>query len=98
MSSTGAAPALLTVEQTGRRLGVSASTVWRLIRRGAVRSVRQRGRRLIPENAVVRPRRAGRVDEFPPFTLDNPIFRLAGAFRSGGHGPGARNKHDILDR
>lgn len=95
MSST--APALLTVAETGRRLGVSTSTVWRMIRRGAVRSVRQRGRRLIPEDAVVKQRRSSSVEDLPPFTLDNPIFRLVGAYRSGGRGPGASDKHAILD-
>jgi hypothetical protein len=34
----------------------------------------------------------------PAFSHDHPIFRLAGAGRGGGTTPGARDKHDILDR
>ena len=88
---------LLTVDETGRRLGVSVSTVWRLIRRGALRSVRQGGRRLVPENALRTQRKVG-DDGVPAFTHDHPIFRLAGAGRSGGSPPGASDKHGILDR
>lgn len=95
---SSAATPLLTVEQTGRRLGVSTSTVWRRIRCGALPSIRKRGRRLVPESAVMRQAKAAEDSDVPPFTLENPFFRLIGAGRSGGHGPGARNKHAILDR
>ncbi len=94
----GARSELLTVEEAGRRLGVSRSTVWRLLRRGAVPSVRQRGRRLVPADAVAKRLVASEGDEIPPFTRDNPIFRLVGAGRGGGQPPGARAKHEILDR
>ena len=39
---------LFDVEEAGRALGVSVSTVWRMIRSGRLASVRKRGRRLIP--------------------------------------------------
>ncbi len=87
---------LLTVEEVGRRLDVSPSPVWRRIRSGDLPSVRQRGRRLVPASAIHRPKRI--EDEFPPFTRDNPLFRLIGAGRGGGHPPGARDKHAILHR
>ena len=93
-----ATSSLMPVAEAARRLGVSTSTVWRLLRRGELPSVRERGRRLIPERAVIRrAARAAAVDDLPPFTLDNPIFAMAGAGRSGGAGPGARDKHAILD-
>src|SRR2546430_533770 len=37
----------ISVAAAGRALGVSASTVWRMIRRGDLSSVRHRGRRLV---------------------------------------------------
>ena len=94
---SGTTSNLLTIEETSRRLGVSASTVWRLIRRGAVRSVRQDGRRLIAEDSVAQRIGASRDSRIPPFTRDNPVFRLAGAGRSGGRGPGSDDKYGILE-
>jgi excisionase family DNA binding protein len=90
---------LLTVEQAGRALGVSRSTVWRLIQRGELASVRRDGRRLIPARALHA--RAGsrrRTSGIPVFSDDHPMFRLVGAGRGGGTTPGARDKHAILDR
>lgn len=89
---------MLTVPEASERLGVSVSTVWRLIRRGALPSVRRGGRRLVPEDALVRNQSAAGGEDVPPFTGDNPIFRLVGAGRGGGRKPGARDKHEILDR
>jgi excisionase family DNA binding protein len=90
---------LVSVEEAGRALGVSRSTVWRLIQRGELPSVRRGGRRLVPADAARRRprRRAGSKAAVPPLTLDHPIFRLVGAGRGGGHAPGARDKHAILD-
>jgi len=89
---------LITVQEAGRALGVSRSTVWRLIQRGELPSVRRRGRRLVPATAVrTRTRRRG-TTAIPVFSHDHPIFRLAGAGRGGGKTPGARDKHGILDR
>lgn len=45
-------PALLNVSEAGESLGVSVSTVWRMIRRGDLASVRQGGRRLIPADKL----------------------------------------------
>jgi excisionase family DNA binding protein len=88
---------LLTVDEAKDRLGVSTSTVWRLIRRGSLRSVRRGGRRLIPRDGLEALSARTRDAETPPFTEDHPIFRLVGAGRSGGSGPGARDKHAALD-
>ena len=88
----------MTVDEAGRALGVSRSTVWRLIQRGALPSVRRGGRRLVPADAARRrPRRSAAPASIPPLTEDHPIFRLVGAGRGGGKAPGARDKHAILD-
>src|SRR5213593_1521200 len=85
------------VEEAGRALGVSVSTVWRLIRCGALPSIRKGGRRLISKRALVARGPRLQKPEIPPFTSDHPIFRLAGAGRGGGNLLGASDKHAILD-
>lgn len=87
----------MTVEEAGRALGVSRSTVWRLIQRGELPTIRRGGRRLV-EAAAVRVRTQRRTNGLPAFSHDHPIFRLVGAGRGGGRPPGARDKHGILDR
>ncbi len=89
---------MVTVDQAGRALGVSRSTVWRLIRRGDLPSVRRAGRRWIPSAALEAGGRRRFADAVPPFSHDHPLFGLVGAGRGGGKTPGARNKHAILDR
>jgi excisionase family DNA binding protein len=90
---------LISVEAAGRALGVSRSTVWRLIKRGELPSIRRGGRRLVPADAArKRPRRGGSNAVVPALTDDHPIFRLVGAGRGGGNAPGARDKHGILDQ
>ena len=89
---------LVSVDVAGRALGVSRSTVWRMIQRGTLSSIRQGGRRLIRASALARSRIGGASRPIPAFTLDHPIFRLAGGGRGGGQKPGARDKHAILDR
>ena len=89
---------MITVEEAGRTLGVSRSTVWRMIQRGDLPSVRRRGRRLVQARAIQTRIRRSRADAIPPFSLDHPMFRLVGAGRGGGRTPGARDKHAILDR
>ena len=81
MIQSGAMAAIVggvSVVQAGQALGVSVSTVWRMIRRGDLPSVRHRGRRLVPERAlssrIARPRRA----QIPPFSKNHPIFRSPG--------------------
>lgn len=88
---------MISVEDAGRALGVSRSTVWRLIRRGDLPSIRRGGRRLVPATAV-QTRTRQTAAHVPPFSDNHPIFRLVGAGRGGGKAPGARDKHAILDR
>ena len=95
---TPMAAIMVGVEEAGHVLGVSRSTVWRLIQRGHIPSVRRGGRRLIPVAAIhARARRRGAA-QMAPFSLDHPMFRLVGAGHGGGRAPGARHKHAILDR
>lgn len=79
-------------------MGVSRSTVWRLIRRGSLPSIRKAGRRLIPKQALATRATRNTRQGIPPLSQDHPIFRLAGAGRGGGKKPGARDKHAILDK
>lgn len=88
----------MSVTDAGHTLGVSRSTVWRMIRRGELPSIRQGGRRLVSVDAVRAGATRTRRDSPPPLSKDHPIFRLVGAGRSGGNPPGARDKHAILDR
>ena len=88
---------LLTVEEAGRRLGVSRSTIWRRIQRGELKTVRRGGRRLVQAAAVRARAEVGGRRRIPALTDAHPIFRLVGAGRSGGATPGARDKHAILD-
>jgi excisionase family DNA binding protein len=86
---------LLSVEEAGQRLGVSRATVWRMLQKRMLPSVREHGRRWIPASALMRhPRR--RAPEVAPFTAKHPIFRLVGVGRGGGQKPGARDKHPLL--
>ncbi|MGH9257635.1 MAG: helix-turn-helix domain-containing protein [Vicinamibacterales bacterium] len=89
---------MLSVEEAGRALGVSRATVWRLIQRDQLPSVRRGGRRLVPEGAIRRRTSRRRTAGVPALSHDHPIFRLVGAGRGGGRAPGARDKHAILDR
>lgn len=88
---------LMTVEETGRALGVSRSTVWRLIQRGELATVRRGGRRMVQASALRRRTARKPAGEIPALSDDHPIFRLVGAGRGGGRAPGARDKHAILD-
>jgi len=89
---------MVTVDEAGRTLGVSRSTVWRLIQRGDLPSVRRGGRRLVPASAVNSRTRRRQTAAVSAFSHDHPLFRLVGAGRGGGRTPGARDKHAILDR
>jgi excisionase family DNA binding protein len=88
---------LLSVTEAGRALGVSASTIWRMIRRGELATVRHQARRLVPRSTLRR-QASRRAQDVPRLTRDHPIFRLVGAGRSGGVDPGALDKHAVLDR
>jgi excisionase family DNA binding protein len=87
---------LVGVIDASQALGVSVSTVWRMIRRGSLPSVRRSGRRLVPIGALARGARRPRAADVPGMTERHPIFRLVGAGRSGGASPGARDKHALL--
>ena len=89
---------LMTVDEAGRALGVSRATVWRLIQRGDLPSIRRGGRRLVSSTAIQTRARRTRNGRIPPFSNDHPIFRLVDAGRGGGQTPGARDKHAILGR
>ncbi len=89
---------LITVEEARRALDVSRSTLWRMIRRGQLSSLRRRGRRLVPVAALKAHGHDRRRGAIPALTLDHPIFRLIGAGHGGGQKPGARDKHALLDR
>ncbi|MGH9349905.1 MAG: helix-turn-helix domain-containing protein [Vicinamibacterales bacterium] len=65
---------MVTVEEAGRALRVSRSTVWRLIQRGELPSVRRGGRRLVPSTAVRTRARRRRTARMPAFSHDHPIF------------------------
>ena len=91
------AQTLMTVEETGRALGVSRSTVWRLIQRGELRTVRVAGRRMVQASAIRQGAKRGKSTAVPTFSESHPIFRLVGAGRGGGRTPGARDKHALLD-
>ena len=91
-------PSPVSITSAGHLLGVSRSTIWRMMRRGELPSVRQGGRRLVSVDALHAGSIRGRRGSVPPLGTDHPIFRLVGAGRSGGTSPGARDKHAILDR
>jgi len=89
----------LTPAEAARRLRVSDSTIWRLLRREQLQSVKIGGRRRIPAGAIGRVARSVRSDwpqDIAPFTLDDALFALAGRFRSDGKGPGSADKHRYL--
>jgi excisionase family DNA binding protein len=94
----GSTSSAATVSEAGLALGVSASTIWRMIRRGELPSVRRRGRRLVPRAALRGTTPKAGPREIAPLRRDHPIFRLVGAGHSGGNAPGARDKHGILHR
>jgi excisionase family DNA binding protein len=85
------------VSEAGKVLGVSESTVWRMIRRGTLPSIRRSGRRLVPRRALEKTVKKTAA-QIAPLTGDHPIFRLVGAGRGGGGTPGARDKHSLLDQ
>lgn len=88
---------LLSVQEAAEALGVSVSTLWRMLRRGELQSVRRSGRRLVPSKAIERRATEPPADSLPPLTQDHPMWRLVGAFQGGG-GPGSDDKHAILDQ
>jgi len=51
---SGALQLLHSIDAAATRLGVSVSTIWRLIRSGQLRTVKIRGRTLVPESELQR--------------------------------------------
>jgi excisionase family DNA binding protein len=88
---------LVGIPEACSTLGISRSTVFRLIRRGSLQSIRKGGRRLVRKQALLQGGVRHAEQRLPPLTRDHPIFRLSGAGRGGGRTPGARDKHAILD-
>jgi excisionase family DNA binding protein len=91
----------LSVTEAARRLRVSESTVWRLLRTSTLTSVKLRGRRMVAGTAVQALMREMTAPpgaaEVRPFALDDPLLRLAGKFRSRRRGPGSSDKHRYLE-
>src|SRR5437016_499846 len=86
----------LTPAEASRRLGVSESTVWRLLRRERLPSVKVGGRRRVAASALRAAERAGRVTraaDVATLTLDHSLFELPGKFSSDGTAPGSSDKH-----
>ena len=87
----------LTIDECGQALGVSRSTVWRLVQCGNLPTVRRARRRLVPATALKTRLRRQHGTHIPEFTDRHPVFRLVGAGRGGGAIPGARDKYAVLD-
>ena len=51
---SGALQLLHSIDDAATRLGVSVSTIWRLIRSGQLRAVKIRGRTLVPDSELQR--------------------------------------------
>jgi excisionase family DNA binding protein len=51
---SGLHPLLHPIDDAAPRLGVSVSSIWRLIRSGQLRTVKIRGRTLVPESELQR--------------------------------------------
>jgi len=79
---------LLSPADFAKASGISLSTVWRKLRRKELPSVKRGGKRLIPADAVVEQEAAPRL-----LDDDHPIWKLVGAAKSGGAGPGSSDKH-----
>ena len=89
---------LVNIGEACSALGISRSTLFRLMRRGSIPSIRKGGRRLIRKQALLARSTRRPTPGVPPLIRNHPIFRLVGAGRGGGKTPGARNKHAILDQ
>lgn len=90
----------LSPADAAKQLAVSESTVWRLLRHETLPSVKVGGRRRVAASALGRvvrsSRRWSRPSDLSHLTLDDPMFALAGRFRSDGKGPGSADKHAHL--
>jgi excisionase family DNA binding protein len=89
--------AMISVSAAAEELGVSLSTVWRMIRRGELPTVRVGRRRFLARSALSEKRIRQPAQKPAPFGPDHPFWGFIGAYRSGGAKPGARDKHALLD-
>src|SRR5689334_6277326 len=90
-SARDSAGQLLTPAEFARASGASLSTVWRRLRANQLPSIKRKGRRFIPISALQR-----EVEAKSPVTADHPIWKLVGAGKSGGQGPGSSDKYRVL--
>jgi len=70
------APLLHSIKNAAKRVGVSQSSVWRLIKEGQVRPVKILGRTLIPESElqrIARPKDQPTPVQAEPLTEDGPV-------------------------
>lgn len=81
----------LTLEEAARRLDVSRSTIFRMLRRGLLTTVCSGRRRLVSERSVAA-RAELPVLRFAPYSLDHPFRKLIGRFQGDGRGPGSEDK------
>lgn len=88
-------PDLLGVSEASEHLGVSTSTIWRLLRRGELPSIRKGNRRLIPARALRTRTVRRRNTKLAALGKDHPIFRLIGAASSSGK-PDSSDKYGVL--
>lgn len=89
-------PDLVGIAAASEQLGVSTSTIWRLLRRGELPSIRKGNRRLIPARALrARTANTSRNAKLTALGKDHPIFRLIGAASSSGK-PDSSDKYGIL--
>lgn len=87
----------LSVQQASSALGVSESTVWRLLRGGSLESVQRAGRRLVPRSAVERRVKVpSSAQALKPLGDGHALWRLVGAFRGGPQGIGSADKYGAL--
>jgi excisionase family DNA binding protein len=87
---------LKTAADAGKDLGVSLATVWRMIRRGELPTVRVGRRRYVDTRALKARIRRNEPERLRPFDMDNAIWKLVGAYRSEG-ALSSQDKHALLD-
>ncbi|MBI2895672.1 MAG: helix-turn-helix domain-containing protein [Deltaproteobacteria bacterium] len=85
----------LTLKDAADRLGVSRTTLFRMLRRGELGTIRRGRFRLVSERSI-RDRLARPEARFPAYTEDHPFRNLVGKFRSEGEGPGSSDKYKVL--
>jgi excisionase family DNA binding protein len=82
------------LDVAARRLGVSRSTLYRLLARGQLVTGRRGRTRVVAQRSI----RALLLahPQVKRFGRDHPIFRLIGKFPSRGKGPGSSDKYGAL--